>query len=97
MYLANKGDSESTVHSESIQTTLLFQHSVTLQPYSKMDGEKKILLNINTQYPIMTKQKQVFRNVWKCIIKNNHIYKQWLVKVFTPLAFFQFCCLTTWN
>ena len=24
-------------------------------------------------------------------------YVQWLAKVFTPLAFFLFCCLTTWN
>ena len=24
-------------------------------------------------------------------------YVQWLVKVFTPLTFFLFCCLTTWN
>ena len=52
-----------TVHSESIQTALLFPHFVTLQPYCK----------IYTQYLIMTKQKQVVRHFCKCI-KNKNRY-----------------------
>ena len=45
---------------------LTFTTFVTLQPYSKTDLILFSLSLIYTQYPIMTKWKQVFRNVCKC-------------------------------
>ena len=50
-----------TVHSESIQTTLLFPHFVTLQPYSYS-------WKIYPQYPITTKLKQGLNFFCNCII-----------------------------
>ena len=51
-----------TVHSESIKTPWLFLHFVTLQAYSKIDSMFFSPSSIYTQYPIMTKRKQVFRH-----------------------------------
>ena len=44
----NPLQSLSPVLSESIQTPWLFPHFIALQPYSKMDSRKKILIKIHT-------------------------------------------------
>ena len=54
--------------SESIQTHLLFPHFVTLQLYSKIDNIFFFPSQIYTQYTIITKLKQVFRDFRKFMI-----------------------------
>ena len=65
-------ESTLAVHSNSIQTHSLFPHFVTLQPYSKIDLNACFSSAIYTQYSIITKRKQVFRNVCKKHTKNRN-------------------------
>ena len=60
------------VLSESLQTPFLFPHFVTLQPYSKM--YTFFPSSIYTQYYIMTKRQQVFRNASTFITTFLHKY-----------------------
>ena len=79
-----RGKQTHTVQLESSQTPSLFPHFVTLQP------------KIYTQYPIMTKQKQAFRNVCKRIIKKlqNYIYTS-LQTLYSVLCWSTLAALTT--